>query len=246
MPLLCGARFSGEQLRNGSHLFLHHSGNNVQRRSVSIGLCLSSRRVWRKPDGCAAGAADAAARRRQSQFGPTGGRRAERTGARPPYELLRPCRRTASGEIMGARLSRLPVFRSSGDVDHEVEAAISVRAAVVPPCAGVPTQFGGRAKHESHPTAVDARHRPQQRDAILCAVRVKLFAEFRVSVLRRSSVPGADVRLVRLWGSARPHNEPLAIATWAASRVTVGRRARLECCRLRVTSKSSCSGSPES
>jgi len=78
MPLLCSARFSGEKLRNGSHLFLHHSGNNVHRRSVSIGLCL--RRVWRKPDGCAA-AAGAAARRRQSQFGPTGGRRAERARA---------------------------------------------------------------------------------------------------------------------------------------------------------------------
>jgi hypothetical protein len=79
------------------------------------------------------------------------------------------------------------------------------------------------SEHESHPTAVDARRRPDHRDAVLCAVRVRLFAEFRVSVLRRSSVPGADVRLVRLWGSARPHNEPLAIPAWAASRVTVGR-----------------------
>jgi hypothetical protein len=88
VPLLCGARFSGEQLRNGSHLFLHHSGNNVHQRSVPIGLCLRSRRVRRRPDGRAAGAGDAA-RRRQSQFGLTGGRRAERVRARSGTTVYR-------------------------------------------------------------------------------------------------------------------------------------------------------------
>jgi hypothetical protein len=76
------------------------------------------------------------------------------------------------------------------------------------------------SEHESHPTAVDARHRSRCRDAVSCAVRVKLFAEFRVSVLRRSSVSAAEVRLVRLWGSTRPHNGLLAIPAGAASRVT--------------------------
>jgi hypothetical protein len=73
------------------------------------------------------------------------------------------------------------------------------------------------SEHESHPAAVDARHRPHQRDAVLCAVRFKLFAEFWVSVLRRSSVPGAGVRLVGLWGSTRPRNEPRASPAWASS-----------------------------
>jgi hypothetical protein len=82
------------------------------------------------------------------------------------------------------------------------------------------------SEHESHSTAVDVRHRPLGRDAVLCAVRVKLFAEFRVSVLRRRSIPGAGVRLIRLWGSTRPHDEPVAIPAWAASRVTSDRRAR--------------------
>jgi hypothetical protein len=67
------------------------------------------------------------------------------------------------------------------------------------------------SEHESHPTAVDARNRPHQRDAVLCAVRVRLFAEFRVPVLRWSSVPSADVRLVGLWRSTKPHAEPHAI-----------------------------------
>jgi hypothetical protein len=84
------------------------------------------------------------------------------------------------------------------------------------------------SEHESHPAAVDARHRPHQRDAILCAVRFKLFAEFWVSVLRRSSVPGAGVRLVGLWGSTRPRHEPGASPAWASSRVTSDRRARSE------------------
>ena len=75
----------------------------------------------------------------------------------------------------------------------------------LPLCTGVPKWC--ESEHESDPTAVDARHRPHRRDAILCTVRARLFAEFRVSVLRRRSVPGAGVRLVGLWRSTRPHNE---------------------------------------
>jgi len=33
----------------------------------------------------------------------------------------------------------------------------------------------------------------------------------------QSAVSGAGVRLVGLWGSTRPHNEPLAIPAWAGS-----------------------------
>ena len=90
------------------------------------------------------------------------------------------------------------------------------------------------SEHESHPTAVDARHRPHRRDAILCTVRVTLFAEFRVSVIRRSSVSATRVRLARLWGSKRPHKEPHAIPAWAPSRLTSDPRARPECCRRRA------------
>jgi hypothetical protein len=43
--------------------------------------------------------------------------------------------------------------------------------------------------------------------------------------LRRRSVPGPGVRLVRLWGSTRPHDQPFAIPAWAASRITSDRRA---------------------
>ena len=90
------------------------------------------------------------------------------------------------------------------------------------------------SEHESHPTAVDARHRPHRRDAILCTVRVRLFAEFRVSVIRWSSVSATRVRLARLWGSKRPHKEPHAIPAWAPSRLTSDPRARPECCRRRA------------
>jgi hypothetical protein len=95
------------------------------------------------------------------------------------------------------------------------------------------------SEHESHPTAVDVRHGSCRRDAVLCSVRVELFPEFRVSVLRRSSLPAADVRLVRLWGSTWPHNELPAIPARAASRVTFGR------CRMHrsTSSKLSSSGS---
>jgi hypothetical protein len=98
------------------------------------------------------------------------------------------------------------------------------------------------SEHESHPTAVDVRHGSCRRDAVLCSVRVRLFSEFRVSILRRSSVPAADVPLVRLSGSTWPHNEPPAIPAQAASRVTFGR------CRMPplTSSKLSSSGSSES